>query len=97
MTKAKRQPRAAPSQRSAWCWHTQEAAGLLPACHEQIGERQLPFSLPSLPIPQESRREKNPEKGLSGAHNPKTSAVVVCNQGTPVSTLRVGITECPHW
>lgn len=101
MMMAESQPQAAPSQRSAWRW--QESAGtpggrrpLLPARHRQAKARGSPFFLchPS-PMPQESRREQNPEKGLRGDTAP-TSAVVVCNQGTPWLGWNY-IRERPHW
>ena len=51
-------------------WHTRRPPASPGAPRTNKGDRQ-PFLCHPCPSPQESRREENPEKGLSGGHIPK--------------------------
>ena len=78
---------------------------LLPACHKQIKAKGSPLPpLPSLPHPTGKQKREKSREGTERGTQPQTSAVVVCNQGTPVSTLRLELqsvhtgesrTDCP--
>ena len=52
-------------------WHTRRPPASPSAPRTNKGDRQPFFLCHPCPSPQESRREENPEKGLSGGHIPK--------------------------
>ena len=71
-------------------WHTQEAAGLSSQRATSKNAKGSPLlSLPSLPHPTGKQKRAKSREGTEAGIQPQTSAVVVCNQGTPISPLKL--------
>lgn len=101
MTKAKRQPRATPSAQRLLAPRGRRP--LLPACHEQIRKGSPLLPLPSLPHPTGKQKREKSREGTECVTT-QNQCCCICNQGTPVSTLRLELqsvhtgesrTDCP--